>query len=114
MAKRRMIARSVLYGDTAYSLTPEQLKLYIYMILEADDDGFVSNMSQILLVSGATRADLNTLIKCGMVIEFRSKICVIVHWLIHNETNRPGYKKTEHLIERTLVDIDEFNHYIEK
>ncbi len=107
MAQRRLISRSVIYSDVFFSLTTRQLKLYIYMILEADDDGFVGSVNQILLFSGSTRGDLDELIRVGVIIQFKSGVCVIVHWRLHNEINRPGYKKTNYIAELSQVYVDD-------
>ena len=84
MANRRLFSKSILYSDKFSTLSPDAAKLYIYMILEADDDGFIGHTRQILKMAEVENTALDTLIDCGFVIRFRSGVCVITHWHIHN------------------------------
>ena len=111
MANRRLISKNVLYSDQFSDLSPEALKLYLYLILEADDDGFIGHVRQVIKLADSNRVALNILIEQGLVIEFKSKVCVIVHWLLHNLINRSGYNPTEFLAERAQVYINDENHY---
>ena len=107
MATRRLISRSVLYSDAFSDMPPEALKLYLYLILEADDDGFIGHTKQVIKIADTTRQTLDILIKLGLVIEFKSKVCVIVHWLLHNLINRSGYSPTEFVAERAQVYLND-------
>lgn len=107
MANRRLISKMVVYGDNFFDLPLEAQRLYLYMILEADDDGFIGHMKQVLMISGSDRFTLEMLIKAGFVIEFKSKVCVIVHWRIHNSIDRSGYTPTEFVAERSQVYLDD-------
>lgn len=111
MANRRLISKNVLYGDDFSDLPSEALKLYLYLILEADDDGFIGHVKQVIKLADASRKTLDILIEKGLVIEFRSKVCVIVHWLLHNLINRSGYTPTEFLAERAQVYLNDEHLY---
>jgi hypothetical protein len=43
MAERRMIARNILFSNNLQALSVESRYLYVLLISEADDDGFVSS-----------------------------------------------------------------------
>ena len=107
MANRRLVSKNILYSDNFSTISPEALKLYIYMMLEADDDGFVGNMRQVLKIAEVDKDLLDTLIDKGYVIRFNSGVCVIAHWLIHNITERIGYTPTEYLAERAQVYVND-------
>jgi len=107
MANRRLISKNVLYSEDFSALSPEALKLYLYLTLEADDDGFIGHVRQVIKLADTNRETLNVLIQSGLVIEFKSKVCVIVHWLLHNLINRSGYTPTEFLAERAQVYIND-------
>ena len=112
MATRRLISKNVLYSDGFADLPPEALKLYLYLNLEADDDGFIGHVRQVMKLADSNRQVLDLLIKYGTVIEFKSGVCVIVHWLLHNLIDRSGYTKTEFLAERAQVYVNDEKHYV--
>ena len=111
MANRRLISKNVLYSDDFSDLPSEALKLYLYLILEADDDGFIGHVRKVIRLADSSRETLDILINSGLVIEFKSKVCVIVHWLLHNLINRSGYTATEFLAERAQVYVNDENIY---
>lgn len=111
MAKRRLLSKSVLYSDTFSVLSRDAAKLYIYMILEADDDGFIGHMRQVIMIAEVNDSALGELIDKGFVIRFKSGVCVITHWRIHNIIDRSGYVPTEFKIERSLVYLNDESMY---
>ena len=111
MANRRLISKTVIYSDEFSDIPPDALKLYLYLILEADDDGFVGHIKQVIKIADSDRKTLDFLIQNGLVIEFKSHVCVIVHWLNHNLINRSGYSPTEFIAERSQVYINDEHHY---
>lgn len=112
MANRRLISKNVLYSENFSDIPPEALKLYLYLILEADDDGFIGHVRQVIKLADTSRKTLDILIDQGLIIEFKSKVCVIVHWLLHNLINRSGYTPTEFLAERAQVYLNDEKLYI--
>ena len=111
MANRRLISKTVIYSDEFSDIPAEALKLYLYLILEADDDGFIGHVKQVIKLADSDRKNLDFLIQNGLVIEFKSKVCVIVHWLSHNLINRSGYSPTEFIAERAQVYLDDQKNY---
>jgi hypothetical protein len=107
MANRRLISKSVIYSERALDMPAEGLKLYIYMMLEADDDGFLSGSTVVLRMAGLDRGTLELLKERGLVYEFKSGVCVIAHWLKQNLTDRCGYSPTEHILEKSFLDVDD-------
>ena len=110
MANRRLLSKSILYSDDFSTLSADATKLYIYMILEADDDGFIGHTRQVLKISEVDGRALEELIDRGYVIRFKSGVCVVRHWRIHNSIDRNGYTPTEFKIERSQVYLD--NEYV--
>lgn len=111
MATRRLISKSVLYSDRFSTLPDEAAQLYIYMILEADDDGFIGHMRRVLIIAESSRQMLEMLKKQGFVIEFKSGVCVVAHWRIHNGIDRNGYIPTEFAVERSRVYLNDESVY---
>ena len=58
MANRRMISKDILYCDEYLSLPDKEKVLYTYLLLEADDDGFLKNYKHIISTIEATQKTL--------------------------------------------------------
>lgn len=106
MANRRMISKNILYSDEFFDMPSEYLRLYIYLILEADDDGFVDNVKHTLRSLGLREEAMEYLKEKELIIEFRSGICAVTHWHKHNSIDRPGYRPTEH-VEKNLIYVED-------
>ena len=107
MANRRLFSKSVFYSDSFSELDSEAIKLYVYLMLEADDDGFIGHTKRVLKMMDIDRDVLQTLKKRGLVLEFKSGVCLIVHWRKQNSIDRSGYTPTEFSLERSLVCLDD-------
>ena len=92
MANRRMISKTVLCADTFTELPARTRLLYVYLIMEADDDGLIGTTKNALFLSGANAKDLRTLVDKGYIIKFDSGVCAIRHWLLMNKVQ--GTRKT--------------------
>ena len=114
MANRRLMSKSVLYSDSFSTLSADAAKLYIYMILESDDDGFIGHMRQVVMIAEVKEEALEELINKGFVIRFKSGVCVVVHWRIHNIIDRTGYTPTEFKIERSQVYVNDEYIYVRR
>lgn len=105
MSNRRMFNKQILYRFDFVNMSAAAQRLYIYLILEADDDGFVSDPLRIVRMISVGEQDYEELKSCGFVHEFKSGICVIMHWLYHNSIWRDGYTATMFREERAQVKI---------
>lgn len=105
MANRRLFSKNVIYSDDFEALGKDAKNLYFYLMLEADDDGFLSNINQVLKLSSASRESLDWLIERGFILRFRSGVCVVTHWHIHNKIPREKYTKTVFLEELAQVEL---------
>lgn len=112
MANRRLLSKSILYSDDFSTLSSDASKLYIYMILEADDDGFIGHTRQVLMISEVDGRALDELINRGYVIRFKSGVCAVTHWRIHNTIDRMGYTPTDFKAERSQVYLNDDYVYV--
>ena len=94
MAERRMMAKSVIETDKFMDMPATAKVLYFYLMLAADDDGFVANPKSIMRQINAGEDDMKILLAKGYVIVFDSGVIVIVHWKIHNYIQKDRYRKT--------------------
>ena len=59
MAKRRMISAELMRSDAFLELPPESQLLYVHLLVEADDDGFIRGKKYVLAMLG---------LGCGVII----------------------------------------------
>ena len=85
MANRRMISKGIFQDDRFTDLSATARLLYVYLILEADDDGFISSKKSAFLFAEAKESDLQKLEDKEYIITFPSGICVVRHWLQMNK-----------------------------
>ena len=106
MAEKRMIAKDIIENDTFLELPDSTKLLYIYLNLNADDDGFIDSPNKVMRIIGAKKSDLTALVETGYLIEFDSSLYVVTHWLVHNTVRKDLYKKTTHQVELSALKVD--------
>jgi hypothetical protein len=106
MTLRRMITKSIIRSAHFMKLPTNSQFLYIQMIMEADDDGFVSNPDLVVSFSHCTDEDLKALVDQHYVYLFDSGIALIRHWFLHNYIRRDRYRETDYP-EKNLVTVTE-------
>lgn len=109
MAQRRMIAKSIYESDKFTDLPVTARLLYTYMCLNADDDGMLTNIKQLLFITTANNDDLSKLTESGYVIKFPSGVYVIRHWLQMNKVQSSRKVVTNYIDElsQLLIGKDE-------
>lgn len=112
MATRRLFSKKVLYDDHFSTLTSTAKALYIYMNMEADDDGVIGCMRQVLRYAGANRKSLDMLVDRGLVIELSNGICIISHWHIHNNIPKDRYTPSVYQKELEYVSLTSAGIYV--
>ena len=105
MSNRRMFNKQIIYRFDFVRMSDSAQKLYQYLIFEADDDGFIGDPKRIIRMSDASEYDYEELKKSGFVHEFKSGVCVIIHWLHHNSIMRDGYVPTMYREERSQLRL---------
>ena len=105
MANRRMIAKDVFYADNFTDLPVKTRLLYVYLILSADDDGFLIGVKQALFNAGATQQDIDELTKAGYLTRFESGAYVITHWRRMNTIQSDRYTPTNFTEEAKLLTV---------
>ena len=105
MSTRRMFNKQIIYRFDFVRMSASAQRLYQYLIFEADDDGFVEKPDKIIDMAYASAKDYEELKDCGFVHEFRSGVCVIIHWLYHNTIYRDGYLPTKFRAEYAQLKI---------
>ncbi len=80
-------------------------RLYQYLIFEADDDGFIENPMRVVDLARASEENYLELLECGFVHQFKTGVCVIIHWLHHNSVLRDGYQRTKFVEEFSQLRV---------
>ncbi|XRJ96622.1 conserved phage C-terminal domain-containing protein [Latilactobacillus sakei] len=107
MAQRRMLSKQITETDMFMDMPLSAQALYLHLIMNADDDGFIGNAKTILRMVGGSNDDLKLLIAKQFIIAFDDGITVIRDWRIHNYIRQDRHHKTmydNHLKELTVAD----------
>lgn len=75
-----MISKSMLMDNDFLSLSNDEKSLYLYLLIFADDDGFVKRSIMIDGVLKVSDDDYSVLEKKGLIISENNEIKVITHW----------------------------------
>ena len=106
MAEKRMFTRSIMECDRFISLPQEARLAYVYLILHADDDGFVDSPQGVLRLAGLDIGVLCMLVESEFLIVFDGEIYLIRHWHAHNKISRERHvpSKFSALLSEFTVD----------
>ena len=107
-----MISVDVLGSDKYVRLPFSSQAIYIQMILNADDDGFVDNVESLIRVVGVERKYYRELVSREYLIEFESGVAVITHWKKMNKIRVDRYVPTDYTEELRMLTLDEKDRYI--
>lgn len=105
MAERRMMSKKVIHSDDFMDLPATTKNLYFYLMIEADDDGFVNSPKRIQRMIGGTDDDAKLLLAKKFIISFESGVIVIKHWRMHNYIRSDRYKATTYTKEAEKLNL---------
>ena len=107
MARRRMLSRDIFESDSFLDLSQDARMLYTYLILRADDDGFITSPKTTMRMIEASADALEELENAGYIITFQSGATVIRHWLAQNKVKSDRYTPTTCTDEKALLSAGE-------
>ncbi|PEH04875.1 hypothetical protein CP356_01875 [Lactobacillus sp. UMNPBX5] len=106
MAQRRMISRSIAEDDRFVDMQPISKLLYFYLVLNADDDGFVGSVKMINFLTNAKKENYDELLNNGLILQpSKNGVYVITDWYTQNKIEAKIYKPTTYLSVRALLYI---------
>lgn len=109
MADRRMISRSILFSNNLLALSVESRYLYVLLISEADDDGFVCSSNLLLQMASGTEENLKALEEKGFIFQFPSGVVLVRHWFQHNQIRKDRHHESllaeKHLVTTTADKV---------
>jgi hypothetical protein len=89
-----MFSRDILQSDSFIDLSNDARLLYIYLNMDADDDGFIENPKGVARLAGCDLDSIKELKTAGFVLECEKGVFVITHWKIHNLIRQDRKKET--------------------
>lgn len=113
MAKRRMLSIDFCESDEFYNLSPVSRMLYVHLMLNADDDGFVDNFRTVMRCARIEKRFYTPLVECGYIIEIRENLILIAHWLRHNTIRADRKVASAYAKELHNYFVDEEGRYTE-
>lgn len=112
MANRRMLNKTVVESDPFFEMPADSQALYMHLVLNADDEGFVGNPETIRRMTGFSKDSLKLLIAKGFLISFQSGVVVVTHWEMQNKIQPSRKTKTIFTDEKGLLIVDEQGKYL--
>lgn len=103
MANRRMLSKKIIDSDAFMDMPLSSQALYMHLVLNADDDGFVGNPKKIQRSIACSNDDIRILESKKFILSFESGVIVIKHWLIHNLIRSDRYNETTYLREKSMI-----------
>lgn len=111
MANRRMFSRDVCESDAFLDLPATSQRLYFFLGLFADDEGFLKNPKSVIRQVNSSVDDLKILVMKGFVIPFDSGVIVIKHWKLNNYLQSDRIKPTTCTREKAILRINSAKEY---
>ena len=112
MAKRRMISAELMRSDAFLELPPESQLLYVHLLVEADDDGFIRGKKYVLAMLGLTEDAFTALSRAGFLIVFATGSAAIAHWPLMNKVPKDRYTPTRCRAEMARLEAVEGVGYV--
>ena len=112
MAERRMLTKTVINSDKFIDMPLTSQALYVHLLMNGDDDGFISNPRRIQRAIGASDDDMRILMAKKYILAFETGVMVISHWRLHNYIQKDRYKPTVYQEERSRLLDARDNSYI--
>jgi hypothetical protein len=107
-----MFSLDIIDTDFFIDMPQSSQNLYFHLAIRADDDGFIAAPKKILKMVGGAEDDMKVLISKGFIIPFKSGVCVITHWKIHNLLRGDRYTETIYKEEKEQLALTNNSTYL--
>lgn len=105
-----MLAKTIIESDAFLEMSITARLLYVYLNMNADDDGFVNAPKKVCRISGLSVSDIDELIEHKFLLSFPG-VVVIKHWWIHNSIPKDRRKPTKYQDLLRQLRLDENKAY---
>ena len=106
MADKRMVNKQVVESDAFLRLSPKAQVLYLHLMMNADDEGFVGNTNAVMAMTDTDEDALNELVDTGYIFAASQTVYCITHWFVHNTIAKDRFKGTYHTNAKANVERD--------
>lgn len=106
-----MMSKQITETDMFMDLPLSSQALYLHLIMNADDDGFLGNSKTILRMVGASNDDFKLLVAKQFIIVFDDGITVIKDWRIHNYIQKDRYHSTMYSEHKQQLTVNKNQSY---
>ena len=104
MADKRMFNKKIIEADAFLCLSHAVQNLYIHLCMNADDDGFIDNVSGVMAQTKTGQKELDILIENGLILHVSKYVFVAAHWFIQNNIQKDRYHPTLYKKEKDLLE----------
>ncbi len=111
MSKRRMINPDLIESDKFLKIKTEAKMFYVYLLVNADDDGFVNNPLSIAVKVNIDPRVITDLARKKQILRYKSGVISIVHWRLHNHIRHDRYTPSIYETEKALTWIKSNGEY---
>ena len=101
-------------SDAFLELPPESQLLYVHLLVEADDDGFIRGKKYVLAMLGLKEDAFTALSRAGFLIVFATGSAAIAHWPLMNKVPKDRYTPTRCRTEMAQLETVEGIGYVLK
>lgn len=108
---RRMFSDEITVSDAFLDMPTESQLLYFHLGMNADDDGFISNVKTVQRIIGAGEDALKLLLVKKFLLKFENGILVVKHWRVNNQIRKDRYNETKYIKEKAQLFIRENGAY---
>jgi uncharacterized phage protein (TIGR02220 family) len=98
-----MLSKKIIDTDAFMDMPLSTQALYMHLVLNADDDGFVGSPKKVMRSIGCMADDIRILEGKRFILSFESGVIVIKHWAIHNLIRSDRYTMTTYTKEKSML-----------
>ena len=98
-----MLSKKIIDTDAFMDMPLSTQALYMHLVLNADDDGFVGSPKKVMRSIGCMADDIKILEGKRFILGFESGVIVIKHWAIHNLIRSDRYTMTTYTKEKAML-----------
>ncbi len=107
-----MLSRTIIEDDAFMELPNTARFLYVYLTLNADDDGLVSGVRLLSRMIGSTKKDVQRLVDIGYLLPLSDRVMALTHWHVANTIRKDCYHPSVFEKEKSLIKQAESKIYV--
>jgi hypothetical protein len=106
VAGHRMFSVTFTESDRFVEMSLHAKALYLFLVLRADDAGFISSARSACRQNEIPDDAIEELVDRGYLLRFDGSVYLIAHWLEHNKVEPSKYTETNYKNELSQLDVE--------